>query len=203
MLQSLRAWIFPAACAACDRPGSGLCAGCAPGASDALTFRLDGMAGFALGSYDGALRTAIVAMKRGERDPLDAFAALLDRAPLAGSLVPLPTTRRRAAERGFDQSVALARLVAARRGIAWANVLEKRGGPQAGLGRRARLGAAGRFRLRPDARLPALVTLLDDVCTTGATARDAAAVLQAAGVAIAGFVVLARTGGTRGGPLRS
>jgi predicted amidophosphoribosyltransferase len=203
VLDVLRAWIFPPACAACDRPGPAFCARCAPAPNDALSFSLDRMAGFALGSYDGALRTAVVAMKRGERDPLEAFAALLDRAPLAGTLVPLPTTRRRAAERGFDQSVALARLVAARRGVAWANVLEKRGGPQAGLGRRARLEAAGRFRLRPGAPLPAVVTLLDDVCTTGATARDAAAVLRAAGVAVAGFVVLARTGGTPGGPLRS
>jgi predicted amidophosphoribosyltransferase len=199
----LRAWIFPPACAACDRPGVALCASCAPAAADAQRFALDGIDGFALGAYEGTLRTAIVAMKRGERDPLDAFAALLDRAPLSGTLVPLPTTRRRAADRGFDQSVALAQRVARRRGVPWANVLRKTGAPQAGLGRMGRLGAAGRFRLRRGAVLPPVVTLLDDVCTTGATARDALGVLRAAGVTVAGLVVLARASGTRGGPERS
>ncbi len=161
------------------------------------------MRGFALGPYEGALREAVVAMKRGLRDPLTAFAMLLDRAPVGGTLVPVPTTRRRVAERGFDQSVALARLVAMRRGVTCAELLAKRGGPQAGLGRAERLAAAGRFRLRPVTPLPAVVTLLDDVCTTGATLRDAAGVLRAAGVSVGGLVVLARTSGTRDDPVRS
>ncbi len=106
------------------------------------------MRGFALGPYEGGLRAAVVAMKRGQRDPLAAFAVLLDRAPLAGTLVPVPTTRRRVAERGFDQSVALAGLVAARHGVTSAELLAKHGRPQEGRGRLERLGAAGRFRLR-------------------------------------------------------
>ena len=150
---------------------------------------------FALGAYDGALRRAIVAMKHGERDPLEAFADLLAaRAPLDGALVPLPTSRARRAERGFDQSVELARRVAARRGVPCAELLDKRGAAQEGLRRRERLAATGRFRLRPGVPLPAAVTLLDDVCTTGATARDAARVLRAAGVDVRGIVVVARSG---------
>jgi predicted amidophosphoribosyltransferase len=203
VLDRLRTWIFPAACAACDRPGAALCAGCAPGPGAALHFGLEGLRGFALGPYEGALRVAVVAMKRGQRDPLAAFAALLDRAPLAGTLVPVPTTRRRVAERGFDQSVALARLVAARRGVPGVELLVKRGRPQEGRGRLERLAAAGRFRLRPATLLPRVVTLLDDVCTTGATLRDAAGLLRAAGVTVGGFVVLARASGTRDGPGRS
>jgi predicted amidophosphoribosyltransferase len=195
--------MFPAACAACDRPGAALCALCAPAPGAALQFSLDGLRGFALGPYEGALRAAVVATKRGQRDPLAAFAALLDRAPLTGTLVPVPTTRRRVAERGFDQSVALSRLVAVRRGVSTAELLAKRGGPQEGRGRLKRLAAAGRFRLRPLTVLPAVVTLLDDVCTTGATLRDAAGVLRAAGVTVDGFVVLARASGTRDDPQRS
>ena len=177
---------------ACDAPGLALCAACAPGPGDALAFDVDGVPAFALGAYDGALRRAIVAMKRGERDPLDAFAGLLAaRAPLDGVLVPLPTSRRRAAERGFDQSVELARRLALRRELACAELLGKRGAPQDGRTRRQRLAAAGRLPSR-GARPAARVTLLDDVCTTGATVRDAIGALRAAGVDVRRVVVIAR-----------
>ena len=202
MHEILRAGLFPPACVACDRPGPALCARCAPSPREAIAFVLDGIPAFALGPYEGALRRAVVAMKRGERDPVDAFAALLQGAPIEGTLVPLPTTRRRAAERGFDQSVALARKLAARRGVATAEVLVKRGRPQAGRGRRERLAASGRFELRERA-LPAAVTLLDDVCTTGATLREAVHLLRAAGVDVRRLVVVARTGGTPPGKARS
>jgi predicted amidophosphoribosyltransferase len=194
VLQTLRGWLFPAACAGCGAPGIALCSECAPRSADALAFLIDDIPGFALGAYAGPLRAAVVAMKRGERDPVTALAGLLARAPFAGVIVPLPTTPRRVAERGFDQSVALARLVAAERGLAWAPVLAKRGRAQEGRGRRERLAACGRFRLMAPA--PPEVTLLDDVCTTGATARDAAGVLRAAGSRVCGLVVVARADGT-------
>ncbi|MBV9440032.1 MAG: hypothetical protein JOZ24_08595, partial [Candidatus Eremiobacteraeota bacterium] len=108
---------------------------------------LDGVPAFALGAYEGALRRAIVAMKHGVRDPLDSFVELLDAAPIAGAIVPLPTTRSRAAQRGFDQAVELARRVARRRGVPCSELLRKRGRPQEGLGRTQRLHAAGRFAL--------------------------------------------------------
>jgi predicted amidophosphoribosyltransferase len=195
VLDFVRTWLFPPACVACDVPGPALCHRCAPASRDAVAFELDGISAFALASYDGALRRAIVAMKAGERDPLDAFAELLAaRAPLEGALVPLPTSRARRTERGFDQSVELARRVAARRGVPCAELLDKRGAAQEGLGRHARLAAAGRFRLRAGVALPAAVTLVDDVCTTGATARDAARLLRSAGVDVQRIVVVARSG---------
>jgi len=176
-------------------PGPALCQRCAPVPRDAITFTLDGIPVFALGAYDGALRLAIIAMKAGERDPLDKFAELLAaRAPLDGALVPLPTSRGRRAERGFDQSIELARRVSERRRVPCAELLDKRGGAQEGRKRLERLAATGRFQLRAGARLPDTVTLLDDVCTTGATARDAARTLSAAGVDVRGLVVVARSG---------
>jgi predicted amidophosphoribosyltransferase len=147
---------------------------------------------FALGPYEGALRRAVVALKHGERDPLDALAALLERAPLAGALVPVPTTRRRAAERGFDQSAELARRLAARRGLPCAELLAKHGRAQAGRGRGERLAASGRFGLRAGVALPREVTLLDDVCTTGATLRDALWTLREHAVEVRQIVVVAR-----------
>jgi predicted amidophosphoribosyltransferase len=196
VIEFLRAWLFPSSCAGCERPGPALCASCAPAPEAAIHFRVDGIPAFALGPYEGALRRAIVAMKRGERDPLSAFASLLARAPVDGALIPLPTSGTRVAGRGFDQAVLLARRLAAARGITTAEPLIKRGRAQEGRGRRDRLAARGRFRIRPGVVLPAEATLLDDVCTTGATLRDAVATLCAAGVAVRRIVVVARSAGT-------
>jgi len=69
----------------------------------------------------------------------------------------------------------------------------KRGGAQRGRRRRERIAGGGRFRCRPDAVLPAYAIVVDDVCTTGATLADGITTLRAAGVAVVGGVVLART----------
>lgn len=185
--------LFPPACASCESPGSGLCASCAPAPHDALRFTVDRVPAFALGAYDGALRRAIVAMKHGLRDPLDPFVALLAAAPVDGVLVPLPTSRGRAAQRGFDQAVEIARRLAKRRNVSCVELLRKRGRPQAGRSRSERLTSSGRFALRGVLPHPAAVTLLDDVCTTGATLRDALATVRGAGIAVSRIVVLART----------
>jgi predicted amidophosphoribosyltransferase len=201
VLDFVRTWLFPPACAACDAPGPVLCAECAPTLHDAVDFDVDGVPAFALGAYDGALRRAVVAMKRGERDPLDVFVSLLAaRAPVIGALIPLPTSRGRVAVRGFDQSVEIARRIAARRTIPFAHVLHKQHGAQAGRNRRDRVASVDRFRMRHGVALPTTATLLDDVCTTGATLRDAVRLLRAAGVDVRRIVVLARTPAT---PTRS
>ena len=138
-------------------------------------------------------------MKHGERDALETFAGLLACAPLplTGTLVPVPTTRRRAAARGFDQAVVLARRLARLRGVTCAEMLVKRGRAQEGRSRAQRLAAVGRFRLRPGACAQATaVTLIDDVCTTGATLADAMQTLGAAGVIVGGIIAVARSDGT-------
>jgi predicted amidophosphoribosyltransferase len=194
VLDLVRAWLFPPACAGCGARGPALCARCAPTLHDAIDFEVDGVQAFALGGYEGALRRAIVALKHGERDPLDVLAELLAaRAPVIGTLVPLPTSRGRSDARGFDQSVELVRRIARRRSLPHAELLRKRGAPQDGRSRLARLRAAGRFRLERGVALPRTATLLDDVCTTGATVRDAMHTLAGAGVAVRRLVFVART----------
>jgi predicted amidophosphoribosyltransferase len=188
------AWFFPVACIGCGHAGRALCARCAPQPEDLCTFALDGVAVRAVGTYGGTLQAAILAMKRGERAYLDAFAPLLA-GVVAGdaTIVPLPTSARRRRGRGFDQAVELARRVAAARGLAVAEILENRGGAQHGRARFARLAARGRFRLRHGALVPTRAVLLDDVCTTGATLADASAVLRRAGCVVDGALVLAHT----------
>ncbi len=192
----VRRWLFPVWCLGCARIDIALCTDCAPSPADRRIDVVAQTAVTAAGSYTGVLRRAIIAMKHGERAYLDPLAGVLAANVPSGrdiALIPLPTSRRRRAARGFDQAIELARRVAARTGVLCADVLEKRGAAQRGLNRFARLQAEGRFRIKAGA-LPARAVLIDDVCTTGATLSDAIRTLRAAGVAISGAVVLARAG---------
>jgi predicted amidophosphoribosyltransferase len=185
--------LFPVWCICCGEPETALCAACASRARP-QRIELDGLTVLAAGDYDGAVREAILGLKRGERAYLDALAVLI--APLVApgaAIVPVTTTRRRAAERGFDQAFELARRVARLRGGTCLLLLQKRGAAQHGRSRAARLGARDRFALRAGAVVPGAALLLDDVVTTGATLCDAAATLAVAGCRVTGAVVVART----------
>jgi len=169
-------------CLGCGCDGVALCDACAPARAEAQLFTVGGVPVLAAGEYDALLRRAIVAMKRGERAYLEPFAGLIARSvPPGVVLVPLPTTRGRAAARGFDQGVELARRAAKLAGVDWRDVLSKSGPSQRGRTRTQRLETYGRFRLRSGAEPPAHAVLVDDVCTTGGTIAAALDTLHAAG----------------------
>jgi predicted amidophosphoribosyltransferase len=192
--RQIRPWLFPVACLGCGDAEIALCRACGPQSNERDVEVVAGVAVTAAGLYDGLLQRAIVALKHGERAYLSPCAALLaDLAPATVPLVPLPTSRARRAQRGFDQAVELARRAGSLRGVAVHDVLVKRGAPQRGLDRRERLAAGGRFAVKPGATLPELAVVVDDVCTTGATLADGIATLRAAGIAVVGGIVLART----------
>lgn len=202
MWANVRRWLYPVWCIGCGEPETGLCDSCAAGAQS-VDIAVDGLMVRAAGDYSGPLRDAILGLKRGERAYLDPLAALV--APLVPSgtaIVPVTTTRRRAAERGFDQARELARRVAALRSGWVDDALEKRGAAQRGRSRSERLVARGRFALRPGAGIPSHAVLLDDVVTTGATLNDAARALGAAGCSVLGAVVVARAPAIRETPRR-
>lgn len=126
--------------------------------------------------------------------------ALLDRLGWeAGSVpvVPVPLSPSRRRERGFNQAELLARPLAAALGARLeARLVRTPGGRrQAGLGGDARASnVAGRFVSRPGAGPAAgAVLLVDDVSTTGATARACAEALREAGFERAALVTFART----------
>ena len=104
--------------------------------------------------------------------------------PRPDLLVAPPLTGSRLRERGFNQSLELARLVGRQLGVARAvDLVEKvrETPPQQGLGRRARRrNVRGAFRCtrRLDGERIAIV---DDVVTTGATLAAVASALRAAG----------------------
>lgn len=112
-------------------------------------------------------------------------------------VLPMPLARERLAERGFNQSLQLARLLAPRHTDA-ALLLRIRHTPaQAALDRRARIAnVKGAFALEPlragEIRGKRIV-LVDDVMTSGASLHAAAHALRDAGARRVSAVVLART----------
>jgi ComF family protein len=157
----------------------------------------------AAGAYRDGLRAAIHALKfRGRVAVAAPLAGLLaERGAAAAAsvdaVVPVPLHPVRLAERGFNQAEVLAAPCAR----AWARPLvtgtlvrTRPTRPQTELDAAERgANVAGAFSVRRPAALAGLrVLLIDDVLTTGATARAAAHALREAGATAVGVLVVAR-----------
>ncbi|HEX6231064.1 MAG TPA: ComF family protein, partial [Actinomycetota bacterium] len=146
--------------------------------------------------FEGPVRRAVHRLKfAGWRPVAEALGAAMARAwegsPDAVAWVPL--SRRRLADRGFDQARALAEQVARELGVPLVRLLRRVGdpGPQARRGGDARrLAMRGTFRAVGD--VPRRVLVVDDVLTTGATAGACAEALRSAGAASVGVLTAAR-----------
>jgi ComF family protein len=154
--------------------------------------------------YDFPWDGLITAFKfRGRSELAEGLAALLAAAignTAAELVLPLPLSRQRLAERGFNQAWELARRVAAAQALpAHADVLLRLGdtAPQSGLGRAQRRDNLARVFMVDPARRDLVrgrhIALVDDVLTTGATASAAARELLRAGAASVQVWALART----------
>ncbi len=162
-------------------------------------------AGLSLGPYEGPLKAALHELKyRGRRRVARRLAqALLDapgaRAWFEGGavLVPVPLHPRRERERGFNQAEEIAAQVAAATGLRQeprALVRRVDTPTQTGLSaRERRRNVAAAFAVRRRAHIAGrTVVLVDDVMTTGATARACARALLSAGASEVRLLVAAR-----------
>ncbi|BBX65683.1 hypothetical protein MSAS_48570 [Mycobacterium saskatchewanense] len=204
--------ILPLECGGCGASSTRWCGACARELSVAadephvIDPRVDpGVPVFALGRYAGARRAALLALKeRGRGDLLEPLAhalavgmhrlltwGIVD-APL--TVVPAPTRRSAARRRGGDPVTRLARAaVAGHPDIVVAQALRMRAlaRDSVGLGTAAReRNIAGRVLLRGP-RPQTEVVVVDDIVTTGATARESVRVLRAAGVAVTAVLAVA------------
>ncbi len=209
--------LLPAPCAGCGaRARVSACPGCRATLGPPKEFRAPpGITRLiAVAHWSGRPRTLVLAQKERARaglsSPLgaalaDAVAALVEHSERPGAvfLVPVPARREARRQRGRDPMARLAGSAARelRRAGQDARVMPalrhvRRVRDQAGLSgpeRAANLRGAFRARLP---RLPAgaVVVLVDDICTTGATLAEAARALRAEGCEPAGAAVLATAG---------
>lgn len=186
----------PGRCPRCAAPGTAdaLCGACLrrPPLSDrviaacAYTYPLDRM----IRSFKYAGNLAV------GRLLADLIVAEARSEPLPDLIVPMPLSRERLRERGFNQALEIARMVVAELGVPLASeacIRVRHAPPQSGLDWDARAkNIAGAFACAQD-MAGLSVAVVDDVVTTGATLNEIARVLRACGAArVAGWIA-ART----------
>jgi ComF family protein len=166
--------------------------GCAHCRQEVLHFE----AALRLGPYDGLLKQVILRLKHLKGEGLAETMGATLAGHLEGRLrefkadlvVPVPLHWWRRLQRGYNQSEALARPLAARLGLPcrpgwlWRVRYTPQKGQPSAAARRANVRNAFAARPRPELHGKA-VLLVDDVLTTGCTAGDAARALRAAGAA--------------------
>jgi ComF family protein len=156
---------------------------------------------YSFGSYEGPLRKLIHLFKYAKVEslagPLSRF--LLQALPLDQNfdlIIAMPMHWRKRWERGFNQAELLARPVARRYGLKLSSNLRRKRytPPQARLSEpERRENLRGSFAVkRPEQIADRRILLIDDVFTTGATLRAAAAVLKTAGAVRVSALTLAR-----------
>ncbi len=212
-LRGLTGLVLQSNCLLCDRPHNDLlCPACErrlqsyrrrqPGALWQGDLPL-----WVWGRYGGTLKQAITRLKYDPQPELARFLGFWlgeswqqsPPIPQRPVLVPIPMHADKQRQRGFNQAERLARSFSHCTQLRLAQGLERIRATEAMFGLKPEereQNVAAAFRLAPDfqrrrPRQPVL--LVDDIYTTGATARAAAQVLTQAGITVAGIAAVATT----------
>lgn len=218
MLELLFSWLAPHDCMSCGCEGSLLCEGCTRNMTQTMSSRCfqcrsptedhrvcpSCRSGIVLSHvwvsviYEGIIKRVIYALKfdraMGAKVPLG---LILDRSLPSAQfvIIPVPTSNKRIRERGYDQSVLLARGLARTRNLTYVAALVRvRDTRQTGSTRRERIRQQrGAFIVTKESYVKGKsILLVDDIVTTGATLDAAARVLLAAGATDVNAVVIAQ-----------
>lgn len=157
----------------------------------------------AVSLFQGELRKAILRFKySGKRELASLFGQLMARQvrqcrwPAVEAVVPIPLHRQKLRERGYDQALLLAQVLAKELGLPVQLLLSRRQPTVS----QTTLSAAqrwqnmdGAFVVKKQPNVPQRVLLVDDLLTTGATAHFAADALHQAGVEEVYLAVIAHS----------
>lgn len=194
--------LWPTACAGCGAPDVVVCAACAAlVTSEPVRAMIDGVPLVAAAAYAGSVRALVIDCKEhGGRATARALAAGMALALAAlpeGALVRVPSSSAGMRRRGFDPVVLLLRAAGTR-----AVPLRRRPSARGGVAQKQRSVREREAAARGSLVLPARaarelsgcpVVVVDDVVTSGATARDALRALRAAGCDPLGIAAVAHT----------
>jgi ComF family protein len=157
----------------------------------------------ALARYQGKMKETLHRFKyHGRKSLAEPLAALLYKKIISQSwvssvsfLVPVPLSRQRFLERGYNQASLLAAALAGKIGLPVKEMLERVRDTksQTGLSRKRRAeNLSGAFRCLQKIPERSHILLVDDVLTSGATAHEAAKTLKGSGAGRISVAVLSR-----------
>ena len=186
---------FVRVCDGCGQRARGVCSACRHRLlSEPPPPPADVCAGFV---YAGVARDLIVGLKyrnhrANARVLVEAMMLRVAPMPPVDVITWVPTTRRRARQRGIDQSELLARHVGQSMGLPVRRLLDKTS-EEAQTGRTRRQRLQGPTFVARSLGAASRVMVVDDVVTTGASFRRARSVLLAAGATSVVCVAVAAT----------